>query len=91
MAALAESLLTPMASIVQATTDLRQRVRDGDGATSAELLDTVIADSRRAIEMLRDLVRSGDPAVVSALDSLRADHGTSSPSTSPIDRVPREV
>ncbi|HEX4906860.1 MAG TPA: hypothetical protein VFU93_15510 [Acidimicrobiales bacterium] len=78
MAALAESLLTPMASIVQATTDLRQRVRDGEGATSVELLDTVIAESRRTIDMLRDLVRSGDPEVVSALDSLRADHETPS-------------
>lgn len=76
LATLAESLLTPMASIVRATTDLRQSVRDGDGATTVELLDTVIAASRHAIDMLRDLVRSGDPAVVSALDALRSDHET---------------
>ena len=71
LAVIAHGLLTPMAEVVGASTRLKRAVASGDDFDPTPILDVVIDESRRVIDVLRDLVRSGDPTIVAALDALR--------------------
>lgn len=71
LAVIAHGLLKPMADVVRASTRLKRAVASGGDFDPTPILDVVIDESRRVIDVLRDLVRSGDPEIVAALDALR--------------------
>ena len=75
LAVMAHSLLNSMGVIAGAAETMKLHWARLDDAVKVELLDKIISQSGLVTGVLGDLVRSGRPELVDALDHLTDDEG----------------
>jgi K+-sensing histidine kinase KdpD len=73
LAVVAHSLLNSMSVIAGNAETLSEHWERVDPAVRAEFLDRIITQSHHVVGVLTDLVRSGRPELVEALEGLDAD------------------
>lgn len=78
LAVVAHGLLNSMGVVHAGAVTLADRWHDLDDATRQSLLDRIVQQSTHVTGVLKDLVRSGDPEIVAALDDLRSESGAAS-------------
>jgi K+-sensing histidine kinase KdpD len=73
LAVVAHSLLNSMSVITGNALTLDEHWARLDDATRSELLQRIVTQSTHVAGVLTDLVRSGNPELVAALEELRAE------------------